>query len=34
MRAFDESMRKLGLDVLDLFIVHWPLPMYEQYVET
>jgi diketogulonate reductase-like aldo/keto reductase len=34
MRAFDESMRKLGLDVLDLFIVHWPLPMYDQYVET
>lgn len=25
LRSFDESMRALGLDVLDLFLVHWPL---------
>lgn len=34
LRAFDESMGKLGLDVLDLFLIHWPLPMFDQYVET
>jgi diketogulonate reductase-like aldo/keto reductase len=34
LRAFDKSMDKLGLDVLDLFLIHWPLPMYDQYVET
>lgn len=25
LRSFDESMRKLGLDVLDLYLVHWPV---------
>jgi diketogulonate reductase-like aldo/keto reductase len=34
LSAFDESMRKLRLDVLDLFLIHWPLPMFDQYVET
>jgi 2,5-diketo-D-gluconate reductase A len=34
LNAFDDSMKKLGLDVLDLFLIHWPLPMFDQYVET
>jgi diketogulonate reductase-like aldo/keto reductase len=34
LAAFDGSMKKLGLDVLDLFLIHWPLPMFDQYVET
>jgi 2,5-diketo-D-gluconate reductase A len=34
LKAFDESMNKLGVDVLDLFLIHWPLPMFDQYVET
>ena len=34
LAAFDGSMDKLGLDVLDLFLIHWPLPMFDQYVET
>jgi 2,5-diketo-D-gluconate reductase A len=34
LAAFDESMRKLRIDVLDLFLIHWPLPMFDQYVET
>jgi len=25
-RSFEESLRKLGLDRVDLFLVHWPLP--------
>jgi diketogulonate reductase-like aldo/keto reductase len=32
--AFDNSLRKLRLEVLDLFLIHWPLPMFDQYVET
>ncbi len=32
--AFDESLRKLGLDYVDLFLIHWPQPMFDQYVET
>ncbi len=25
LQAFDESMDKLGLDVLDLYLIHWPV---------
>lgn len=25
-RSFDESLEKLGLDRVDLFLIHWPLP--------
>jgi 2,5-diketo-D-gluconate reductase A len=32
--AFDASMERLGIEVLDLFLIHWPLPMFDQYVET
>jgi 2,5-diketo-D-gluconate reductase A len=34
LAAFDGSVDKLGIDVLDLFLIHWPLPMFDQYVET
>ena len=34
LAAFDDSMRKLRLDVLDLFLIHWPVPMADLFVET
>lgn len=34
LRAFDESVRKLGLDVLDLYLIHWPTPARDLYVDT
>ncbi|WTW81531.1 aldo/keto reductase [Streptomyces sp. NBC_00009] len=34
LRAFDASLDKLGLDYLDLFLIHWPLPSKDSYVDT
>jgi 2,5-diketo-D-gluconate reductase A len=34
LRAFDASMRNLGLDYLDLFLIHWPAPGADRYVDT
>lgn len=34
LAAFDASLERLGIEVLDLFLIHWPLPMFDQYVET
>lgn len=34
LRAFDASLRRLGLEVIDLYLVHWPLPGRDQYVPT
>jgi 2,5-diketo-D-gluconate reductase A len=32
--ALDESLRKLGLDQVDLFLIHWPRPAENKFVET
>jgi 2,5-diketo-D-gluconate reductase A len=34
LRAFDESQKLLGLDVVDLYLIHWPTPKRNLFVET
>jgi diketogulonate reductase-like aldo/keto reductase len=34
LRAFDASLGKLGLDYVDLYLIHWPMPAKDTYVET
>ncbi len=34
IRAFNASMDRLGLEYLDLYLVHWPLPKLDRYVDT
>ncbi|MDX8460444.1 aldo/keto reductase [Mesorhizobium humile] len=34
LRAFDDTMRKLGIDRIDLFLIHWPVPSQNKYVEA
>ncbi|MEO3762223.1 aldo/keto reductase [Streptomyces sp. B5E4] len=34
LRAFDDSLRRLGLDHVDLYLIHWPAPAQDKYPET
>ena len=34
LRAFDASAERLGTDVVDLYLVHWPQPGRDRYVST
>ena len=34
LRAFDETMHKLGLEQIDLFLINWPVPADDLYVEA
>ena len=34
LRAFDNSLAKLGTDYIDMYLIHWPVPFHNKYVET
>ncbi|WTJ88145.1 aldo/keto reductase [Streptomyces sp. NBC_01538] len=34
LRAFDTSLEKLGLEYVDLYLIHWPQPAKDKYVDT
>ena len=34
LSAFDDTMRKLGIEQIDLFLIHWPVPSRDHYVEA
>lgn len=34
LRAFDASLERLGTDYVDLYLIHWPVPEYDRFVDT
>ena len=34
LRAFDASLGRLGLDTVDLYLIHWPKPSQDKYVDS
>ena len=34
LKAFDNSQKLLGLDVVDLYLIHWPTPERDLYLDT
>ncbi|MEU3188606.1 aldo/keto reductase [Streptomyces sp. NPDC006923] len=34
LTAFDASLEKLGLDHVDLYLIHWPTPARDKYLDT
>ena len=34
LAAFDASAQRLGLDVVDLYLIHWPVPAKDRYADT
>ncbi|MCV9909029.1 aldo/keto reductase [Brucella sp. HL-2] len=34
LKAFDTSLKKLGTDYVDLYLIHWPIPSKDLFMET
>lgn len=34
LKAFDESLKRLGTDTVDLYLIHWPAPSKDRYLDT
>lgn len=34
LEAFDASLKRLGTDYVDLYLIHWPAPQQDRYVDT
>jgi 2,5-diketo-D-gluconate reductase A len=34
LRAFDQSLERLGTDYVDLYLIHWPVPEQDLYIES
>jgi 2,5-diketo-D-gluconate reductase A len=34
LKAFDESLKRLGTDYVDLYLIHWPAPNRNRFVDT
>jgi 2,5-diketo-D-gluconate reductase A len=34
LRAFDDSAKRLGVETIDLYLIHWPAPRLDRYVDS
>ena len=34
LRAFEKSLERLGMDHVDLYLIHWPMPTEDRYLDT
>jgi 2,5-diketo-D-gluconate reductase A len=34
LRSFDASLERLGFEAVDLFLIHWPAPAHDRYVDS